>query len=42
MNHSKSNPLILVDDLTSENLGPSENAGTNKKRILKCLEFFAS
>jgi len=40
MDHSKSNPLNLDDDLVYETRGPSKSAATNKKRNIKCLKFF--
>ncbi|BAT79114.1 hypothetical protein VIGAN_02193400 [Vigna angularis var. angularis] len=40
MDHHKSNPLILVDDLASETLGPSESATINKKEISNVWNFF--
>ncbi|XP_052736444.1 zinc finger BED domain-containing protein DAYSLEEPER-like [Vigna angularis] len=40
MDHFKSNPLTLVDDLASETPGPSESATTNKKEVSNIWNFF--
>jgi len=40
MDHSKSNPLILTDDLASETPGPSESVATNKKEVSNVWNFF--
>jgi len=40
MDHSKSNPLILVDDLASKTLGPSESGATNEKEVSNVWNFF--
>jgi len=40
MDHSKSNLLLLVDDLVSETPGPSESAATNKKEVSNVWNFF--
>jgi len=40
MDHSKSNPLLLVDDLLSDTPGPSESAATNKKEVSSVWNFF--
>jgi len=40
MDHPKSNPLVLVDDLASETPGPSESATTNKKEVSNVWNFF--
>ena len=40
MGHSKSSPLILVDDLVFETPGPFESATPNKKWVSNVWKFF--